>query len=421
MSDITITLGADSSDLERKVNAVGKTIGNQLGPVLKGGGGGGGGGKSGGGGGGGGGGMGAAGEIVGLSPLGKLVMFMAMFGEAIFKAISAIKEFAEQTRELRNLSLATEIPIDKLQGLQYMAESMGLSLNTLAHAFGEFNRKMGEVRIKGGELGNLLVKLNVPMDKIANGTLTATEGMKLLANAYAAGTDAQTLAYYGNLMFGSSFEQMLPAIKSGAINIDKYTDSVYEQSRVSSQAEAQMADDWGSLWQTIKNLGHEVLGTIAAVVYGIVDIINILWLKVSSMWNDTEESAQQVIDMMPKGLTPDKQREYAKKMGTSVLGLEGEELDKFMKVIEDQISGSGEKLNPLGLQSAQGASTLQQHAGGDIVSALAFSPLERIANATEETAQNTAPKQESNSPNGVSGFKGELEVQSGDVPIAMYF
>ena len=418
MSDITITLGADSSDLERKVNAVGKTIGNQLGPALKGGGGGG---KSGGGGGGGGGGMGGAGEIVGLSPLGKLVGFMALFGEAIFKAISAIKEFAEQTRELRNLSLATEIPIDKLQGLQYMSESLGLSLGTLAHAFGEFNKKMGEVRIKGGELGNLLVKLNVPMDKIANGTLTATEGMKLLANAYAAGTDAQTLAYYGNLMFGSSFEQMLPAIKSGAINIDKYTNSVYEQSHASSQAESQMADDFGSIWQTIKNLGHEVLGTIAAVVYGIARVIDMLWLKISSIWNDTGDSAEQVIDMMPKGIGPDQQREFAMKMGKTILGLEGEELDEFMKIIEDRISGTGEKLNPLGLQSAQGASSLQQHAGGDIVSALAFSPLERIANATEETAQNTAPQPESNSPNGETRIKGELEILTRDVPMGMYF
>jgi hypothetical protein len=407
MSDITITLGADSSDLEKKVNAVGKTVGNQLGSAMKGGGGAAGGG---GGGGGGAGGMGGAGEIVGLSPLGKLVMFMAMFGEAIFKAISAIKEFAEQTRELRNLSLATNMPIAQLQGLQYMAESMGLSLSTLAHGFGEFNKKMGEVRIKGGELANLLVKMHVPMDKIADGSLTATEGMKLLANAYASGTDAQTLAYYGNLMFGSSFEQMLPAIKSGAVNIDKYTQSVYEQTQASSMAESQLADDLGSIWQTVKNLGHELLGTIAAIMYGLMNIINIIWLKVSSMWNNPTESAGQVIDMMPKGLTPDQQREFAKKMGTSVLGLEGDKLDEFMKAIEERISGDGEKLNPLGLQSAQGASQLQQMAGGDIVSALAFSPLERIANATEETAQNTAPKNNPNEPQGAGSYQGEPQV-----------
>ena len=398
MSDITITLGADSSDLEKKVNAVGKTVGNQLGPILKGGGGGGG--SGGGSGGGGKGAAGAGGEIVGLSPLGKMVMFIAMFGEAIANAISAIKQFAEETRELRNLSLATNLPIAQLEGLKYMADSLGMSINTLAHGFAEFNKKMGEVRIKGGELGNLLVKLNVPMDKIADGSLTATEGMKLLANAYAAGTDAQTLAYYGNLMFGSSFEQMLPAIKSGAVNIDKYTNSVYEQSSASSMAESQMADDWNSIWQTVKNLGHEVLGTIAAIVYGLVNAINIIWLKVSSFWNSPEESAGQVIDMMAKGWNVEQQREFATKMGKSVLGLEGDDFDKYMKAIEDRIAGDGEKLNPLGLQSAQGASQLQQMAGGDIVSALAFSPLERIATATEETAINTSPK---NNPSGLSG------------------
>ena len=407
MSDITITLGADSSDLERKVNAIGKTVGNQLGPVLKGGGGGAG---SGGGGGGGGKGAGGGGEIVGLSPLGKMVMFVAQFGEAIASTISAIKQFAEETRELRNLSLATNLPIAQLEGLKYMADSLGMSINTLAHGFAEFNKKMGEVRIKGGELGNLLVKLNVPMDKIYDGTLTATEGMKLLANAYAAGTDAQTLAYYGNLMFGSSFEQMLPAIKSGAVNIDKYTNSVYEQTAASSSAESQMADDWNSIWQTVKNLGHEVLGTIAAIVYGFMNLINILWLKVSSFWNTPTESADQVVDMMAKGLTVEQQREFANKMGKTVLGLEGDELDEYMKAIEERIAGSGEKLNPLGLQSAQGASQLQQMGGGDIVSALAFSPLERIATATEETANNTAPKNNPSGLSGVGGYQGEPQV-----------
>jgi hypothetical protein len=35
---------------------------------------------------------------------------------------------------------------------------------------------------------------------------------------------------------------------------------------------------------------------------------------------------------------------------------------------------------------------MQQMGGGDIVSAIAFTPLERIASATEETARNTAPQ-----------------------------
>jgi hypothetical protein len=64
----------------------------------------------------------------------------------------------------------------------------------------------------------------------------------------------------------------------------------------------------------------------------------------------------------------------------------------FMDELKKQIKGeSGVKLTPLGLSTAQGASSLQQMAGGDIVSAMAFTPLERIASATEQTAANTDP------------------------------
>jgi hypothetical protein len=67
----------------------------------------------------------------------------------------------------------------------------------------------------------------------------------------------------------------------------------------------------------------------------------------------------------------------------------------FMDRIKELEGGKdGKKLTPLGLSEAQGASSLQQMGGGDIISAIAFTPLERIATATEETARNTTPRPE---------------------------
>jgi len=62
------------------------------------------------------------------------------------------------------------------------------------------------------------------------------------------------------------------------------------------------------------------------------------------------------------------------------------------KEIEKQLKGNGKVLSPFGMAEAGAASQMQQMAGGDIFGAVSFTPLERIATATEETARNTAPK-----------------------------
>jgi hypothetical protein len=61
------------------------------------------------------------------------------------------------------------------------------------------------------------------------------------------------------------------------------------------------------------------------------------------------------------------------------------------------LKGEGKKLSPFGLSEAGAASNLQQMGGGDIFGAVAFTPLERIATATEKTAENTKPGQPENS------------------------
>jgi hypothetical protein len=62
------------------------------------------------------------------------------------------------------------------------------------------------------------------------------------------------------------------------------------------------------------------------------------------------------------------------------------------KEIDEQLKGSGKVLSPFGMSEAGAASQMQQMGGGDIFGAVAFTPLERIATATEATAEHTRPK-----------------------------
>jgi hypothetical protein len=95
---------------------------------------------------------------------------------------------------------------------------------------------------------------------------------------------------------------------------------------------------------------------------------------------------------MSAGKSVEEQRKYFEYYGS---GLGGESKKAYDEEVKRMLEGDGKKLNPFGLAPAGGVSSIQQMGGGDILGAVAFSPLERIANATEQTAQNTAPKKES--------------------------
>jgi hypothetical protein len=73
-------------------------------------------------------------------------------------------------------------------------------------------------------------------------------------------------------------------------------------------------------------------------------------------------------------------------------GFDPEEREKAEKEIRKQLKGNGKVLSPFGMSEAGAASQMQQMGGGDIFGAVAFTPLERIATATEATAEHTRPK-----------------------------
>mgnify|MGYP003353370332 CR=1 FL=1 len=105
---------------------------------------------------------------------------------------------------------------------------------------------------------------NVNFEDVQNGTYTAMDALKDLAKAQEAGTDSATLAYYGNMMFGSSFQTLLPLIKEGSINLDKYSESVATADEQSAKDAAHLADNLNALSASIKNVGIDLVGGISA-------------------------------------------------------------------------------------------------------------------------------------------------------------
>jgi len=307
--------------------------------------------------------------------------------------IEGVGKLIERAREFRNLSYATGLRTGQLMELENLAEATGVSLQTLASSFHEFNKRMATAQIRGGEFNMAAAKLGLNLDKLKDRSLNAKDAMIELAKAHKAGTDAATLAYYGNLLFGSSFEQLLPAIKRGTSEMIALSDLTARNTDTSTRAMASIGDYWNLLLNGMKAGLYEFVGQTIERARNMFEVFSVLpsTLAVTKMYG--EEAGARGLNSQLIGRTDQQKLVMAQLAAQRMDKKSGE---KFLQEFDKILGEGGKKMNPFGLQSAQGASQLQQMGGGDIVSAIAFTPLERIANATEETAKNTKIKAEAN-------------------------
>ena len=331
-----------------------------------------------------------------ISVLGKAYGIFSTIMSAITVVFDFVYKYATIARELRNLSVATGIPIGELRKYELQAKQAGISTTAMAHSVAEFNKNMGAAKIRGSEVNALLAKLGVGLQDIAGGTFTYNDALIELAKAHEAGTDAATLMHYGTQLFGSSFEQLLPLIKGGVVDLKKGVEPMVNVTKEGARGAASFADSWDNAWQSIENTFINGIGMVANGFAEVLDIINndtaALYHAIFSMSPEVQgtDYANDVFRQMSKGLSKEQQKAYFNEFGAFL----GEDAKKaYDKRIKELTESAGKKLTPLGLTEAQGASTIQQMGGGDIVSAIAFTPLERIATATEQTAKNTEKMQ----------------------------
>jgi hypothetical protein len=366
-SEVVVTVEADTKPLEKGLNDVTKEASK--------------------------GGKGAKAEAGGfLSTLGRAYGQFSMIFSVLQAGFEFVMKYATMARELRNISVATGIPVGELRNFELQAKQAGISTQAMAHSVAQFNKNMGAAKIQGSEVNALMAKLGVGLTDLKEGTFTYKDALMALAASFEAGTDDATLMHYGVQLFGSSFEQLLPLIKQGSVEMKKSSEAMVGTNKDSVRVLANLADSWDNFCQTIENSFINIFGFIGNAFAELTDILNndilALYHSIFSSSPETQgtDYANDVFKQMSKGLTKEQQKAYFDEFGS----LMGDEARKFYdKRIKELTESQGKKLTPQGLTEAQGASTIQQMGGGDIVSAIAFTPLERIAAATEQTAKNT--------------------------------
>jgi hypothetical protein len=382
MADLSVTIGLDQTELEKGLANAGKTLGGLAGSVNAG--------KNpfqatadkmstG---------MGIGTMIAG--PIGGVIgAFFDAFGGMLSAALSKVKEIADYAKSIRLASISTGLSIDQVRGLEAMGEVFGVSLKSMVSSVSEFTRRMGEARIKGGELTNILAKMGIGMDEVANGTFNHQKAMMALADAYAAGTDEATLLYYGTKMFGDSFKDLLPIIKAGSRAVEDAARTYYKAGDDETSAAGRLADLMANLGRSAKNMFIDLVGGFHSIMEDLAQALdNFLDPGFWNPFENLEDKVKRMIRNSPKGMTNDELRKR-------VLNFFPEsERAEAAKEIDKQLKGNGKKLSPFGMSEAGAASQMQQMAGGDVFGAVAFSPLERIATATEATAEHTRPRDE---------------------------
>jgi hypothetical protein len=388
MADLSVTIGADTTELEKKAKDAGKTIKKELSGGEK--------------------------TIKGLDFASNLMSgnigaavggLFGPVGQAVGAFVDQLKDKAKELMDnaiqLRNLSYQTGLSSQQIQGLESIAKASGISVGKLADSISEFNRRIGYAQIHGGELNFLFNKLGVSMEKVKNGTFTYFDAIDALGKAQAAGTDEAILNHYAQTMLGSSYKELLPLIKMGSNNLKLYSEAIYKNSQQSLDALSRAGDSWNIFTENVKNMAMEMLGWFLAEREK---------NKIQKVAGDVQSALArgdiyEAAKMWNKGLGPGYSNEQKLKIAqntlknptmseTGVFGLYNintasskDQIQKFAEAFKE-ITGmnvKGTNLNPYGLGPAQGASQMQQMGGGDLFGAVTFNPVKEIADNTKQT------------------------------------
>lgn len=155
------------------------------------------------------------------------------------------KELLDTADSLEKLSDKTSIGVEELQRLQAVAQDSGNTLEEVANAVNQMQRRIGEGAPKTAaalnEIGLSIAELKA---------LSPDEQFFAIAKAIAAIKDPTEQMAVGVALMGKGFAQVLPTIKA---DIDKLKDSTVTMSKENVKALDDLGDSMGRLWTSSKN------------------------------------------------------------------------------------------------------------------------------------------------------------------------
>ena len=309
-------------------------------------------------------------QMVGGALGGAVASIALAVADLIKSAYDIVKRYADEARELVNLSRSMNLTTQEIQKLKGASIASGVSLNTLARANAEFNKRAGEASLKGGEFLAVIQRLGVNLNDIKNKTVKFDDAIRLLQKAHKAGTDEATMNYLANTLLGSSYQELLPLINRSEDALKKYGNKIQTNSSEELKRLEQFANDWDIFWTNLE------VSFKKFVVFAL-DL-----LDVTNQPQEVKESYMGQAYMNSGG--------FGGKIDIEKVKQEAKKKEEEYNIEK------GKAINLPAMQAALGANTLQQMGGGDIFGAVGWSPMQKMADdtaaiktAAQQTAQNT--------------------------------
>lgn len=144
--------------------------------------------------------------------------FMPTFGEA-FSAIqvvgSFLKDSIDYAAKVKMASIRSGQSVENIQRLTNAAVTQGISFDEVTSVLTEGNRRLGQGLVAGGSIQLGLSRLGVSMEQIRNKSVSTSEVLMKMADLYKQTGDDVQMANLGVSIFGNSFTSLIPMLKQG--------------------------------------------------------------------------------------------------------------------------------------------------------------------------------------------------------------
>jgi hypothetical protein len=329
-------------------------------------------------------------------------------GAVFDKLMDKFNEAGEYFKELIHAMHITGASAVELQKLGKVGKMVGVSFEVMGKSLGFFSKYMGNASKDATTHGKVLRELGFGNEKIASGTITATEVLEALAEQLEETGNAYLAAANASAIFGKSGRELMPIIQLGKQQIKETTESTkaYTEAEIQEADAAERAGNKRSsrTGASFKNIWMGIMNTKKQAQLQAADaeeeVLKEHMGKQKALgWEgpDVEKNVRNSLEF---------RRDLSKRLSGKGLGMEWQEawVKRFqekpltegvappvgfaqtLEVLKEEAKNKKQKDTGPSSNMVMAASTLQQIGGGDIASIFSGTYQEDMLDATKKTA-----------------------------------
>lgn len=168
--------------------------------------------------------------------------------------------------EMVDMSLKTGVNVERLQELRYIGNQVGVDLDTMAGSWSRLTRTIGSAAEGGVDANKTFKTLGISI-RDQNGNLRDSKEIWQEALTALGGIENETQRdILSNSLFGKSYADLNPLIKTSADEIARLTDEAHRMGAVTREEDVLALEEFGDSLAGLKDSAMGMLGTVTATL-----------------------------------------------------------------------------------------------------------------------------------------------------------